>query len=150
LTRTIMTRNNPTMPNQSPEPTLINREQAAAVAIHAARRRWFNLGSLGGSACMKKWMFAGISIPSPNYKLEISGLRVWQHKWVPCDGELADVSDTVVAASNTPAQIYKIVADGRQVTFAARETFKSQEEGQIFVGEIGFPSGIYAFYIPAT
>jgi hypothetical protein len=99
---------------------------------------------------MKKWMFIGMSIPSSNYKLEISGLRVWQHKWVLCDGELADVSDTIVAASNTPARIYKIVADGRQVTFAARETYKPREGGQIFVGELGFPSGIYAFYIPAA
>jgi hypothetical protein len=47
--------------------------------------------SIGGFERMTNWRFVGASVEGD--KLEISGIRVWEHEWVCQTGERADVKD---------------------------------------------------------
>ena len=80
---------------------------------------------------MMNWSFAGASCEGD--KLEISGIRVWEHKWVCRVGERADVKDPRYGQSYS-FHVYEIVASDRQIVFAAGE----------------FSNSVYGFYIPAA
>jgi hypothetical protein len=80
---------------------------------------------------MTNWRFVSSSVEGD--KLEISGVRVWEHKWVCRDGERAEVKDPLYGQSHT-FHVYEIDAGGRQIIFAAGE----------------FSASVYGFYIPSA
>ena len=80
---------------------------------------------------MTNWRFVAASVEGD--KLEISGVRVWEHKWLCRDGERADVKDPSYGQSYS-FHVYEIDAGGRQIIFAAGE----------------FSASVYGFYIPAA
>jgi hypothetical protein len=89
------------------------------------------LFSLGGFERMTNWTFVAASVEGD--RLEISGIRVWDHKWVCRDGVRADIKDPSYGLSYS-FHVYEIVAHGRQIIFAAGE----------------FSASVYGFYIPAA
>ena len=78
---------------------------------------------------MTHWSFVSSSVEGGG--LEISGVRVWEHKWVCRTGERAEVKDPHYGQIYS-FRIYKIVANERQVIFAAGE----------------FSASVYGFYTP--
>ena len=80
---------------------------------------------------MTNWRFVAASVEGD--KLEISGIRVWEHRWVCRDGERAEVTDPNYGQSYR-FHVYEIVAGEREITFAAGE----------------FSASVYGFYIPAA
>jgi hypothetical protein len=78
---------------------------------------------------MTDWKYVGHG--GSGDQQQISGIRVWSHKWTCRDGERADVTDPLYGQRHC-FHVYEIAADGRQITFAAGE----------------FSNGIYGFYTP--
>jgi hypothetical protein len=78
---------------------------------------------------MTYWSFLAAGVEGDN--LEISGIRVWDHKWVCRTGEHADVKDPSYGQSYS-FHVYEIDAGGRHITFAAGE----------------FSASVYGFYVP--
>jgi hypothetical protein len=79
---------------------------------------------------MTNWRFVSTSFEGD--KLEISGVRVWEHNWVCRAGERADVKAPLYGLSYS-FDVYEIDAGGRQIIFAAGE----------------FSAGAYGFYTPS-
>ena len=80
---------------------------------------------------MTNWRFVSSSVEGD--MLEISGVRVWEHKWVCRTGERAEVKEPKYGQSHS-FHVYEIDADDRRVIFAAGE----------------FSASVYGFYTPSA
>lgn len=79
---------------------------------------------------MTNWRYVGHGAEGD--EMEISGVRVWSHQWTCHEGERAEVTDPI-HGQRYSFPVYRIVADGQQITFAAGE----------------FSNSVYGFYMPA-
>ena len=80
---------------------------------------------------MTNWKYVGHGIEGE--KLEISGINVWDHKWVNRKGERAEIKDPLYGQIHC-FHVYEIFAQERQIVFAAGE----------------FSNGVYGFYTPIS
>jgi len=78
---------------------------------------------------MINWRFVAAGVEGD--KLEISGIRVWDHKWVCRTGERADIKDPSYG-QNFSFHVYEIISGKQQIIFAAGE----------------FSASVFGFYVP--